>query len=96
MDKNNSEKKKTKSKNELDILKSKKEDITIGDSTDMTQQKIIQDIIQKNDITLALNKTIIKKKPHYYNKGKVHMFLFCKNGSPIIVIGPHCKKKIDN
>ena len=90
---NNTENKNNKIKNELVVLKGKKEENSINVSADMTEQKIIQDVIQKNDIALALNKTVIKKKPHYYNKGKVHMFLFCGNGTPLIVIGPHCKKK---
>ena len=94
MDKNNEENN-VKSKNETVILKEKKEDKSISGSTDLTEQNIIIQDIQKNDITLSLNKIIIKKKPHYYNKGKVHMFLYDKNSVPRIVIGPDCKNNFN-
>ena len=79
-------------KKESDELKEKREDSSLRVSADLTAQKIIQDI-QKNDMTLSLNKIEIKK-PHYFNKGNVHMFLFDENSVPRIVIGPNCKKKI--
>ena len=88
---NNKGEKNIKSKNETVILKEKKENNSIKGSTDLTEQNIIIRDIHKNDLTLSLNKIIIKKKPHYYNKGKVHMFLYNKDSVPRLVIGPHCK-----
>ena len=92
------EKNNQKSKKESDILKEKPEDNSLSVTRDITAQNIIQDI-QKNDMTLSLNKIEIKKKNHYDNKGNVYMFLFDENSVPRIVIGPHCKKekiKINN
>ena len=69
----------------------KKLDSSFNSVTDLSERKIIVDL-GKNGLS-ALNK-VIKKKEHYYHKGKVHMFFFDKDGMPRIVIGPHCKKKI--
>ena len=83
------EKKISKSKNELVILKEKQDDNSLRGSTDATDQVIMD--IQKNDMISSLNKNTIKKPHHYYNKGNVYMFLFDKYSVPRIVIGPHCK-----
>lgn len=88
------EKNNMKSKNESEILKEKQDDSSNQGSPDLSIQNIIHDVVQKNDITLKLNKNNIKKKHHYYNKGKVYMFFFNRNEEPRIVIGPNCKKII--
>ena len=50
-----------------------------------------------------MNSLIVKEKPvtnQYSNvksknrRGNTLMYFFDKNGSPKIVIGPHCKKKL--
>ena len=50
-----------------------------------------------------MNSLIVKEKPvtsQYSNvksknrRGNTVMYFFDKNGSPKIVIGPHCKKKL--
>ena len=89
---NNLDKKNMKTKNETEELKQEENSLRATTAADLTEQNIIQDI-QKNDMTLSLNKIEIKK-PHYFNKGNVHMFLFDENSVPRIVIGPNCKKKI--
>ena len=71
--------------------KDKKLDSSFNSANDLSDRNIIVDL-SKNGIS-ALNK-VIKKKEHYYHKGKVHMFFFDKDGMPRIVIGPHCKNKI--
>ena len=83
------EKKISKSKNELVMLKEKQDENSLRGSTDATDQNIMD--IQKNDMISSLNKSTIKKPHHYYNKGNVYMLLFDKHSVPRIVIGPHCK-----
>ena len=78
-------------KNESVILKENKEDKSLRATTDLTDQNIIES--QKNDIISSLTKNTMKKKHHYYNKGKLFMFLFNKDDVPRIVIGPDCKRK---
>ena len=54
-----------------------------------------------NDSMEQMNSLIVKEKPvtNIYSNiktksrtGNTYMFFFDKNGSPLIVIGPHCKK----
>jgi len=85
---NNLDKKNMKSKNETEELK--QEENSLRATADLTEQNIIQDI-QKNDMTISLRKNNIKKKPHYWDKGNLHLFLYDKNDVPRIVIGPDCK-----
>ena len=56
-----------------------------------------------NDSMEKMNSLIVKEKPvtnQYSNvksknrRGNTLMYFFDKNGSPKIVIGPHCKKKL--
>ncbi len=56
-----------------------------------------------NDSMEKMNSLIVKEKPvtnQYSNiksknrRGNTVMYFFDKNGSPKIVIGPHCKKKL--
>ena len=60
-------------------------------TADLTEQNIIIQDIQKNDITVSLRKDDKKKKPHYWDKGNLYLFFYDKNGVPRIVIGPDCK-----
>ena len=87
---NNLDKKNMKAKNETEELKQEENSLRATTAADLTEQNIIQDI-QKNDITVSLRKDNIKKKPHYWDKGNLHLFLYDKNGVPRIVIGPDCK-----
>ena len=87
---NNLDKKNMKTKNETEELKQEENSLRATTAADLTEQNIIQDI-QKNDITVSLRKDDIKKKPHYWDKGNLHLFFYDKNGVPRIVIGPDCK-----
>ena len=85
------------SKNYLKIketknLKKLQEETSINSPSRLNETNIIQSN-EKTNINLQVKNEKFKFKDHYKNKGNVYMFLFDENGTPKIVIGPHCKKR---
>ena len=80
---------------ELIDVKSKKDEITPIKSDSSTDQSSLNDSMEHMNSLIVKEKPISNKYPNIKPKsreGNTIMYFFDKNGSPKIVIGPHCKK----
>ncbi len=80
----------------IEVKSQKDENVPIKSDTSTSDSSF-------NDSMEKMNSLIVKEKPvtnQYSNiksknrRGNTVMYFFDKNGSPKIVIGPHCKKKL--
>lgn len=79
---------------ELIDVKSKKDEITPIKSDSSTEESSLNDSMEQMNSLIVKEKPITNKYPNIKPKsreGNTIMYFFDKNGSPKIVIGPHCK-----